>query len=74
MLPTKRGDLMKNNLFVIFGATGNLTYKKLLPALYQLISNNSFSKDTKIVCIGRRSFTTQSFIDDAVKKVTEKID
>jgi len=74
MLPTKRGDLMKNNLFVIFGATGNLTYKKLLPALYQLISNNSFSKDTKIVCIGRRSFTTQSFIDDAVKKANEKID
>ncbi|MGM0396809.1 MAG: glucose-6-phosphate dehydrogenase [Bacillota bacterium] len=65
---------MKNNLFVIFGATGNLTYKKLLPALYQLISSDSFPGDTKIVCIGRKGFTTESYIEDAIGKVNEKID
>lgn len=71
---TKKGDLMETNLFVIFGATGNLTYKKLLPALYQLIKQKTWPGDTKIVCIGRKSFSTESYIEDARAKVAEDID
>jgi glucose-6-phosphate 1-dehydrogenase len=64
---------MDNNLFVIFGATGNLTYKKLLPALNQLLINNSISRNTKIVCIGRRDFNTVSYIEDAREKIKDEI-
>ncbi|ABR49596.1 glucose-6-phosphate 1-dehydrogenase [Alkaliphilus metalliredigens QYMF] len=64
---------MKNNLFVIFGATGNLTYKKLLPALYRLMDQNLISSATKIICIGRKNFTTKSYIEDALTQVKEEI-
>ncbi len=59
---------MENNLFVIFGATGNLTYKKLLPALSRLLENNSISRKTKVICIGRKEFDTASYIEDAIEK------
>lgn len=65
---------MDNNLFVIFGATGNLTYKKLLPALNRLLTNNSISRNTKIVCIGRRDFDTGAYIEDARGKTKDGID
>ena len=65
---------MKSNLITIFGATGNLTYKKLLPALYRLKSQNLLSEHTKIICIGRRNFTTRSFIEEAKIKVSGNID
>lgn len=51
-------------VFVIFGGTGDLTYRKLLPALYDLTLQKQINdKDFKIVSIGRRDFTSQSFFE-----------
>ncbi len=38
---------------IIFGATGDLSKKKLLPALYHLQAENRLTDDTKIICMGR---------------------
>jgi glucose-6-phosphate 1-dehydrogenase len=35
--------------YVIFGATGNLSRIKLMPALYHLDIENRLDKDTKII-------------------------
>jgi glucose-6-phosphate 1-dehydrogenase len=43
---------------IIFGATGDLSKKKLLPALYHLQAENRLTDNTKIICMGR-SDTTQ---------------
>ena len=58
----------------IFGATGNLMYKKLLPALAALQSNNLLDPDTKILCIGRANHTLESYIETAKKQVQASID
>ncbi len=41
-------------LFVIFGGTGDLTHRKLLPALYNLMAENRLQREFRILSIGRR--------------------
>ncbi len=42
---------------VIFGSNGDLSYRKLLPALYNLKKDNVLKDDITIVGIGRRNYT-----------------
>jgi len=49
-------------------------YKKLLPALFQLKKQNLLPEHTKIIAIGRRDFTTKSYIEDAKTRLNGKID
>lgn len=50
-------------LIVIFGVTGDLTHRKLMPALYKLYSGGQFGSDVKIVGFARRDWN-----DAAMKK------
>ncbi len=43
--------------FVIFGASGDLTQRKLVPALYQLFRKGRLPKETRIVGFSRTGFT-----------------
>ena len=44
--------------FVIFGATGNLSQNKLLPALYHLEAAGRLPRDMAVVGVGRRAWDT----------------
>ncbi|HAO64421.1 TPA: glucose-6-phosphate dehydrogenase [Candidatus Taylorbacteria bacterium] len=44
-------------IFVIFGVTGDLSQRKLLPALFSLFSHNLLPKKFKIVGFSRRGWT-----------------
>ena len=48
-------------LFVIFGATGDLMLKKLIPALKRLKRDGHLRADAPILCAGRRPFDDQSY-------------
>lgn len=48
-------------VMVIFGATGDLMHRKLMPALYHLIRDGAISKDIYIVGVGRREITSDQF-------------
>jgi glucose-6-phosphate 1-dehydrogenase len=48
---------------VIFGASGDLTRRLLIPALYNLASDGLLSDDFVIVAMGRRDYSTESFRD-----------
>ena len=49
-------------LFVIFGATGDLTRRKLLPALFRLMNNGQLSDRCQVLGVGRdATVTDQSF-------------
>jgi glucose-6-phosphate 1-dehydrogenase len=48
-------------VMVIFGATGDLTARKLLPALYNLAKNNLLSREFAIVGIGRSDYSVDQF-------------
>jgi len=54
---------------VIFGAAGDLTRRKLIPALYNLAKNQLLSREFAMVGIARRSIST----DDFRNKVSEDI-
>lgn len=63
---------MDNQLaFTIFGGTGDLTFRKLLPALYNMSISGSTEANGQIIIIGRRSYTTEEYrqiMQDWVKK------
>ena len=48
-------------LMTIFGATGDLTHRKLMPALYQLHFQGFLPADFAVLAIGRRDKSTESF-------------
>lgn len=56
-------------LFTIFGATGDLTTKKLIPALYRLYEEEQLPEPFTIVCVGRREYDTQMFVDEVRSKM-----
>ena len=49
---------------VIFGATGNLAHKKLIPALYQLEQAGELAAGTRIIGFGRRDWTDEHWRDE----------
>jgi glucose-6-phosphate 1-dehydrogenase len=48
-------------VMVIFGATGDLTARKLFPALYNLAKSNMLSREFAIVGVGRNDMSTEQF-------------
>src|SRR5262245_35797981 len=48
-------------VMVIFGASGDLTKRKLIPALYNLARENLLSKEFAVVGCARREMSTQAF-------------
>ena len=45
----------------IFGGTGDLTFRKLLPALYTMSRTRKLPARSKILLIGRRDYNTASY-------------
>jgi len=48
-------------LLMIFGGTGDLTHRKLLPALYHLLADGRLPKETSIISIGRRPLDDEGY-------------
>lgn len=58
-------------VMVIFGASGDLTKRKLLPALYNLAKDNLLSKDFALVGVARNEMNTEQFRDMINKEIGE---
>jgi glucose-6-phosphate 1-dehydrogenase len=56
---------------VIFGATGDLSGRKLLPALFNLMLDGSLGEPTVIIGVSRAAQTPQQFADLMKPKVAE---
>lgn len=57
-------------IFTIFGATGDLTTKKLIPALYNLYIDDQLPKAFTILGIGRRAYDDDLFLEEIESGVT----
>lgn len=53
----------------IFGATGDLTRRKLYPALYNLWRENQLPKDFSVVSIGRRDISREEHHDAIIRSM-----
>jgi glucose-6-phosphate 1-dehydrogenase len=47
--------------FVLFGATGDLAHRKVMPAIYQLWRTNLLPAEFSLVAVARRPYTDESF-------------
>src|SRR5262249_40646517 len=54
-------------LFIIFGATGDLMHRKLLPALSRLAANGTLSDKSQILGVGRSVLNDEGFRAQARK-------
>ena len=57
-------------LLMIFGGTGDLTHRKLLPALYHLLADGRLPRETSILSIGRRPMDDERYREDVRKSIT----
>ncbi len=58
-------------IMLIFGGTGDLTHRKLMPALYNLLCDNMISENFAVVSIGRREKNNEEYrgeVRDSIKK------
>lgn len=59
-------------IFIIFGATGDLTSRKLLPAIFSLYKQQKLSQEMYVVGVGRRDFSQQEFTELMKKAVKQQ--
>lgn len=62
---------IKNNALIIFGGTGDLTKRKLIPALYNLAIDQELPDNFFVVAVGRRPKTTQQYVTEMEQSVKE---
>ena len=55
-------ELQSNAEIVLFGALGDLSRRKLLPALYQLDLEGLLHHETRIVGVARHEHSNQEFV------------
>ncbi len=72
MINTENNVRPENNTIVIFGASGDLTYRKLIPALYHLYANGNLPDDFAILGASRTDYTDESFREYQSRTLTEK--
>jgi glucose-6-phosphate 1-dehydrogenase len=59
--------------FVILGASGDLTHRKLVPALYHLYRKGRLPKDTRIIGFSRTAFSHDEWRSDLAKAVARYV-
>jgi glucose-6-phosphate 1-dehydrogenase len=69
----KPQSVTNTTAFVIFGVTGDLAYRKLLPALYKLISDHRIFSPLLIIGFARRDWSEDYFRNYFKKCIGEKV-
>ncbi|OJF75787.1 MAG: glucose-6-phosphate dehydrogenase [Treponema sp. CETP13] len=58
-----------SSVFIIFGATGDLTRRKLMSAFYNLVRDELLPSNFVIIAIGRRNKTTEQYREDVLEGI-----
>ena len=64
----------QNHVLVIFGASGDLTKRKLLPALFELYCNNLLPEKYSIIGVGRTALDDALFREKAEEELPKHIE
>ncbi len=70
-------DKPKNCIIVIFGASGDLTKRKLVPSIFQLFKQNLLPDNFAVLGVSRADMNNESFrasMSDGIKSFAEKCD
>lgn len=58
--------------FIVFGATGNLSRKKLLPAIYHLEEAGRLPREMRIIGFSRQDWEVEHFCDQLAEELQDK--
>jgi len=58
---------------VIFGGTGDLAMRKLLPALYHRDRDGQFTADSRIVAVGRSALSRKAYLEQVEQTLHENL-
>jgi glucose-6-phosphate 1-dehydrogenase len=67
--PSHNGNAAEPCVVVIFGASGDLTHRKLIPSLYDLFRQGSLPRGTQVVGVSRTEMTDAAFRDGLAASV-----
>jgi glucose-6-phosphate 1-dehydrogenase len=67
----KKADLKPCECIVIFGASGDLAFKKLLPAFYDLFALDQLPSNFSILGVSRTDYSDQSYRDALISALNE---
>ncbi len=62
------------NIIIIFGASGDLTSRKLMPALFKLFCRNLFHEKSKIVGCARTAMNTEQYRNRIREQMLDQVD
>ena len=71
----KPNDQLEPTVFVIFGGAGDLTWRKLVPALFDLAQDRSMPADFAIIAVDRVDLSDESLrrrLHEGVKKFSRQ--
>ena len=71
----KTNDQLEPTVFVIFGGAGDLTWRKLVPALFDLSQDRSMPADFSIIAVDRVDLSDEKLrrrLHDGVKKFSRQ--
>jgi len=71
LIMDKNIDKDLSSIFVIFGGTGDLTRRKLIPAIFSLMYEEKLPENFTIVAIGRREKTNEEYREEMYEYVEE---
>src|SRR3712207_3645850 len=71
MAKTQASMKRSPTLIYIFGGSGDLTYRKLMPAMYNLYLDKYLPEKFEIYAIGRTEFSSASFRNHTKKGIEE---
>ena len=61
----------ESTAFIIFGVTGDLTRRKLLPAIYELAVTGQLAENFHIIGFARRDWTDEVLVQNLVDGVNQ---
>jgi glucose-6-phosphate 1-dehydrogenase len=70
-MPEKVGEAADPCVMVIFGASGDLTKRKLIPALYNLAKDGLLAEQFAVVGVSRSEMTHEAFREKLTREVHE---
>lgn len=63
--------MINNAVYTIFGSTGDLTYRKLMPAFYNLYCRDLLGEDVMFLAIGRRDLSKEAYVKSLRDSIAE---
>ena len=62
---------IENQIMVIFGASGDLAYRKLIPAIFDLFENKLLPKNFAVLGVSRSEISDKAFREKMKKGIKE---